>query len=132
MRERLVKHQIIEYRPNEPFFAVNANSRSAEEFYVKNSHWHAELELAYAFGGRTRHFIDDEAGPPAFGRRTRSLDDAINDPDYRRDAPSSCSRAARMSLTSSSASAAVMERSSARRVMLNATLLLPGATPWPR
>lgn len=60
MRVRLVKHQIIEYRPNEPFFAVNANSRSAEEVYVKNSHWHAELELAYAFGGRTRHFIDGE------------------------------------------------------------------------
>lgn len=60
MRERLVKHQIIAYRPNEPFFAVNANSRSAEEFYVKNSHWHAELELAYAFEGRTRHFIDGE------------------------------------------------------------------------
>lgn len=60
MREPLVKHQIIEYRPNEPFYAANANSRSGDDFYVKNSHWHEELELLYVFHGSSRHFIDGE------------------------------------------------------------------------
>lgn len=60
MREPLVKHQIIEYRPNEPFYAANTNSRSGDDFYVKNSHWHEELELLYVFHGSSRHFIDGE------------------------------------------------------------------------
>ena len=51
---------------------------------------------------------------------------------YRRTAPSCASRAARMALTSSSASAATMLRSSARMVRLNATDLLSSATPLPR
>lgn len=60
MREPLVKHQIIGYRPNEPFYTANTNSRSGEDFYVKNSHWHEELELFYSLQSCTRHFIDGE------------------------------------------------------------------------
>lgn len=60
MREPLAKHETIEYRPNEPFHVSNANSSSGEEFYVKNSHWHEELEILYVFQGVTRHFIDGE------------------------------------------------------------------------
>ncbi|MDE7179073.1 MAG: AraC family transcriptional regulator [Lachnospiraceae bacterium] len=60
MREPLVKHQIIEYRSNEPFYAANTDSRSRNDLYVKNSHWHEELEMYYAFQGRSRHFIDGE------------------------------------------------------------------------
>lgn len=60
MREPLVKHQIIEYRPNEPFFVANINSYSKDDFYIKNSHWHEELELLYVLHGASKHFIDGE------------------------------------------------------------------------
>lgn len=60
MREPLVKHQIIQYQPNEPFYVVNINHYNADDFYVRNSHWHEELELLYVFHGSSRHFIDGE------------------------------------------------------------------------
>jgi len=60
MREQLVKHQIIEYRPNEPFYVVNTRSIYKDYIYVKNSHWHEELELFYSLRGYSRHFIDGE------------------------------------------------------------------------
>lgn len=49
MREPLVKHQIIQYQPNEPFYVVNINHYNADDFYVRNSHWHEELELLMYF-----------------------------------------------------------------------------------
>ncbi|MCM1134413.1 MAG: AraC family transcriptional regulator [Clostridium sp.] len=60
MREPLVRHQIIQYQHNEPFVVGNVSSMSREEIYVKNSHWHEELELLYVFKGRSRHYIDGE------------------------------------------------------------------------
>ncbi|MBD5169787.1 MAG: AraC family transcriptional regulator [Oscillibacter sp.] len=94
MREPLIKHQIIEYRRNEPFYAANTNARSGENLYVRNSHWHEELELVYSLHGRSRHFIDGEVFLLEPGRllvtncesvhRIEVLEDTLADPDVSR------------------------------------------------
>ena len=68
MREPLVKHQIIEYKRNEPFFAANAGAWSIDDTYVKNSHWHEELEIAYVLQGNYAHYIDGERVEAVPGR----------------------------------------------------------------
>ena len=60
MRETLPRHQIIEYQRNEPFYAANARQKDADYIYIKNSHWHEELELAYCLQGNAVHYIDGE------------------------------------------------------------------------
>lgn len=68
MREPLVRHETIEYQQNEPFHIVNATGDNADAMYVKNSHWHEELEIAYVLHGHYFHYIDGECIEAVPGR----------------------------------------------------------------
>ncbi|MCM1174558.1 MAG: AraC family transcriptional regulator [Blautia sp.] len=93
MRETLVKHQSIQYQHNEPFSIVNVfhTHTLQEEIYVKNSHWHEELELLYVFQGHSRHYIDGEVFLTEPGRllvtncesvhRIEIPEEDVNDPE---------------------------------------------------
>lgn len=58
MREPLARHQTLEYQADMPFLIINITKEQGESFYVKNSHWHEDLEMAYSFGCTSRHYID--------------------------------------------------------------------------
>lgn len=58
MREPLAKHQTLEHQKDMPFIIRNATRDSATNYYVKNSHWHEELEIAYSLCCTSRHYID--------------------------------------------------------------------------
>ena len=58
MREPLARHQTLEYQAGMPFLIINITKELGEHFYVKNSHWHEDLEMAYSFGCTSRHYID--------------------------------------------------------------------------
>lgn len=60
MRESLVRHEIVKYQRNEPFHTSNATESAANDVYVKNSHWHEELEIDYVVRGDYYHYIDGE------------------------------------------------------------------------
>ncbi len=66
MRNPLFKHQVIEYPAGQPFWTGVATQKDADYIYVKSSHWHEDLEIAYVAGGHNLHYIDGqrvEAGP---------------------------------------------------------------------
>lgn len=60
MRDPLVRHQVIEYQHNEPFYIGNVFVHDADYTYIKHSHWHEELEIAYCLRGSAAHYIDGE------------------------------------------------------------------------
>lgn len=68
MREPLARHQSLEYEKDLPFYIVNVCPAQSDEFYVKNSHWHEELELAYSLNSIGRHYIDGVCVPASPGR----------------------------------------------------------------
>lgn len=57
MSEPLARHQLFEYREEQPFMVLNvpASLTDAESLH---SHWHEELEVAYIIGSRSTHYID--------------------------------------------------------------------------
>lgn len=57
MSEPIARHQLFEYRQEQPFKILNvpASLRDAESLH---SHWHEELEVAYIISGRSTHYID--------------------------------------------------------------------------
>lgn len=91
MREPLIRHQIIEYQPNEPFYAANSMAKNANDLYVRHSHWHEELEIAYVLQGHYRHYIDGECIQAEPGRlivtncesihRIDACTEAVDDPE---------------------------------------------------
>ena len=58
MKKPLPKHQKVEYRRNEPFFVANVRCGDSDYVYIKNSHWHEDLEIAYVVKGGGIHYID--------------------------------------------------------------------------
>ncbi len=52
------KHQILEYNTGHPFWAGVATYADTDYIYVKNSHWHEDLELAYVLDNRNYHYIN--------------------------------------------------------------------------
>lgn len=58
MREPLARHQTLEYQKDMPFLVRNTTRDTATDYYVKNSHWHEELEIAYSLCCTSRHYID--------------------------------------------------------------------------
>lgn len=60
MKKPLPKHQKVEYKRNEPFFVANVRCGDSDYVYIKNSHWHEDLEIAYVVKGGGIHYIDGE------------------------------------------------------------------------
>lgn len=60
MNNSLFKHQAIEYPPGQPFWAGIATEADADYIYVKSSHWHEDLEIAYVNSGHNYHYIDGQ------------------------------------------------------------------------
>lgn len=60
MSEPLARHQVFEYREEEPFVVLNARNGNSGEEHTKSllNHWHEEHEVAYIIGGASRHYID--------------------------------------------------------------------------
>ncbi len=60
MRGPLILHQTVEYRENEPVLIRTAIKEGANHTYVKNSHWHDELEIVYLLSGHSEIDIEGE------------------------------------------------------------------------
>lgn len=58
MREPLARYQTLEYQTDIPFLIINVTKEEAEHYFVKNSHWHEDLEVAYTLGCTSRHYIN--------------------------------------------------------------------------
>lgn len=66
MSEPIAKHELFEYKENEPFLILKLSADIASKMAEVNgysiiaNHWHEELELAYIVGGKSYHYIDGE------------------------------------------------------------------------
>lgn len=60
MKNSVFRHQAIEYPPGQPFWAGIATEAAADYIYVKSSHWHEDLEIAYVKSGHSYHYIDGQ------------------------------------------------------------------------
>lgn len=63
MSEPIARHQLFEYKEDEPFLVINALALDKNETGMYEAkqllhHWHEELEVVYILNGKSLHYID--------------------------------------------------------------------------